>query len=102
MEALWPREGDTGVFLRLPILLPDHGMKVRLLNELIQRGLGSTEGYPLPLSRVAPLRSFLSEPDAGFPVADNVSQRLITLPTHVWVTDHDVEDLAAVVAQCVS
>lgn len=102
VEALWPREGDTGVFLRLPILLPDHGMKVRLLNELIQRGLGSTEGYPLPLSRVAPLRSFLSEPDAGFPVADNVSQRLITLPTHVWVTDHDVEDLAAVVAQCVS
>jgi len=102
VEALWPREGDTGVYLRLPVLLPAHGMKVRLLKELTRRGLGSTEGYPLPLSRVSPLRSFLSEPDVGFPVADTVSQRLITLPTHVWVTDHDVEDIAEVVAQCVS
>ncbi|HKN87968.1 MAG TPA: DegT/DnrJ/EryC1/StrS family aminotransferase, partial [Nitrospiraceae bacterium] len=102
VAALWPRAGDTGAYLRLPVLLPARGLKVRLLEELTRRGLGSTEGYPLPLSRVAPLRSFLSEPNVEFPVADNVSQRLVTFPTHVWVTDHDIEDMAEVVAQCVS
>jgi len=102
VAALWPRERDTGAYLRLPVLLPVHGMKGRLLDELTRRGLGSTEGYPLPLSAVAPLRSFLSEPDLEFPIADDVSQRLVTFPTHVWVTDQDTEDMAEVVAQCVS
>lgn len=102
VEALWPREGDTGAYLRLPILLPTSGMKPRLLSELSHRGLGSTEGYPSPLSKVAPLRSFLSEPDLEYPVADGVSQRLMTLPTHVWVTDQDIEEMTEVVAQCVS
>jgi perosamine synthetase len=102
VEALWPRETDTGAYLRLPILLPTRGIRARLLSELARRGLGATEGYPLPLSKVAPLRSFLSDPDLEYPVADSVSQRLVTLPTHVWVTDEDIEEITEVVARCVS
>jgi dTDP-4-amino-4,6-dideoxygalactose transaminase len=101
VEALWPRETDTGAYLRLPILLPTRGIRARLLSELARRGLGATEGYPLPLSRVAPLRSFLSDPDLEYPVADSVCQRLVTLPTHVWVTDKDIEEITEV-ARCVS
>lgn len=99
VEVLWPRETDTGAYLRLPILLPTHGIRARLLSELSRRGLGATEGYPLPLSKVATLRSFLSEPDLEYPVADGVSQRLMTLPTHVWVTDEDIEEITEVMAQ---
>lgn len=102
VEVLWPRDGDTGAYLRLPILFPSHDMRVRVLNELTRRGLGSTEGYPLPLSRVAALRLFLAEPDVEYPVAEGVSHRLMTLPTHVWVTDRDIEDMTEVVAQCKS
>ena len=102
VKVLWPRDADTGAYLRLPVLFPARGMKVRCLEELTRRGLGSTEGYPLPLSNVAPLRSFLSEPDVRFPVADHVSDRLITLPTHVWVTDRDIDVMAEVLAQCAS
>jgi dTDP-4-amino-4,6-dideoxygalactose transaminase len=102
VEALWPRETDAGAYLRLPILLPTRGIRARLLSELARRGLGATEGYPLPLSKVAPLRSFLSDLDLEYPVADSVSQRLVTLPTHVWVTDEDIEEITEVVARCVS
>ncbi|MDQ6733567.1 MAG: DegT/DnrJ/EryC1/StrS family aminotransferase [Nitrospirota bacterium] len=102
VEALWPRETDTGAYLRLPILLPTHGIRARLLSELTRRGLGSTEGYPLPLSKVSTLRSFLSQPDLEYPVADGISQRLMTLPTHVWVTDEDIEEITEMVTQCVS
>jgi len=102
VEALWPREGDIGAYLRLPILFPSHDMRGRVLNELTRRGLGSTEGYPLPLSKIAALRSFLADSETEYPIADDVSQRLMTLPTHVWVTDRDIEDMAEVMTQCKS
>jgi perosamine synthetase len=100
VEVLWPRERDTGAYLRLPVLVPTPDMKCRLLTELRRQGLGSTEGYPLPLSKVSTLRAFLSEADQEYPVADEVSRRLITLPTHVWVTDGDIADMAKAVATC--
>ncbi|MEP6886705.1 MAG: DegT/DnrJ/EryC1/StrS aminotransferase family protein [Nitrospirales bacterium] len=102
VDVLWPREEDKGAYLRLPVLIPTQHMKERLLGELNRRGLGSTGGYPLPLSKLPALRSFVSHPDQEYPVADGVSRRLITLPTHVWVTDRDIEETAEVVSQCVS
>jgi dTDP-4-amino-4,6-dideoxygalactose transaminase len=102
VEVLWPRDGDKGAYLRLPVLLPTSDVKRRLLGELHRRGLGSTEGYPLPLSKVSTLRTFLSEPDQAYPVADEMSRRLITLPTHVWVADGDIDEITEVVAQCMS
>ena len=99
---LWPRERDTGAFLRLPVLVPTPKVKCRLLVELRRRGLGSTEGYPLPLSKVSTLRGFLSKADQEYPVAEEVSRRLITLPTHVWVTDQDIADMTKTVATCLS
>jgi perosamine synthetase len=100
VEVLWPREGDTGAYLRLPVLVPTPELKCRLLAELRRQGLGSTEGYPLPLSKVCTLSAFLSETDQEYPVADEVSRRLITLPTHVWVTDRDIADMTKAVATC--
>jgi dTDP-4-amino-4,6-dideoxygalactose transaminase len=102
VEVLWPREGDKGAYLRCPVLLPTSDVKRRLLGELNHRGLGSTEGYPLPLSKVSTLRAFLSEVDQTYPVAEEISRRLITLPTHVWVTDGDIDEMTDVVAQCMS
>lgn len=101
-DVLWPREGDMGAYLRLPVLLPTADVKRRVLSELHRRGLGSTEGYPLSLSHVSALRSFLAEPDQKYPVADDASRRLITLPTHVWVADGDIDEMKEVVAQCTS
>jgi dTDP-4-amino-4,6-dideoxygalactose transaminase len=100
VEVLWPRECDKGAYLRLPVLIPTPDVKGRLLAELRRQGLGSTEGYPLPLSKVSTLHTFLSEVDQEYPVADEVSRRLITLPTHVWVTDRDIADMAKAVATC--
>lgn len=102
VDVLWSREGDTGAYLRLAVLAPTQEIKRRALAELNRRGLGATEGYPLPLSKVAALRSFLAAPDQEYPVADSVSHRLMTFPTHVWVTDRDIEEMAEVVAQCSS
>jgi perosamine synthetase len=97
VEVLWPREEDTGAYLRLPVLLRTGEFKGRLLGELNRRGLGSTEGYPLSLSRVPALRAFLAEPDRTYPSAEDVCRRLITFPTHIWVTDRDIADMTEVV-----
>jgi dTDP-4-amino-4,6-dideoxygalactose transaminase len=102
VEVLWPRENERGAYLRVPVLLQTRDAKIRTLAELNRRGLGSTEGYPLPLSKLAALRTFLTDPDRDYPIADAISSRLITLPTHVWVTDRDIKETAEVMARCAS
>ena len=97
---VWPRQGEVGGFLRLPLLLRDSTARNRVLAELERQGLGATGGYPLPLSEIAKLRAHLAGPDDEFPVAKRVSTQLVTLPTHACVTDRDVERMKKVFQQC--
>jgi len=99
VRFLWPREGDEGAFLRAPVLMPDRFTKERVLSELRHRGLGATEGYPLALSQLAALRPSLAA-FGGCPTAEWISERLITLPTHHWVTDSHRQAIADVVNAC--
>jgi len=79
--------------------MPDRFTKERVLSELRRRGLGATEGYPLALSQLAALRPSLAAL-GGCPTAEWISERLVTLPTHHWVTDSHRQAIADVVNAC--
>jgi dTDP-4-amino-4,6-dideoxygalactose transaminase len=98
--VLWPRRGDDGAFLRLPILVGDAGRRQRLLLEFRRRGLGATGGYPQALSRLPELRRALAEGQEACPVAEEVGERIVTLPTHPWVDQGDYQDIRDVVKRC--
>lgn len=99
--VIWPKEGETGGFLRLPILLRDLAARDRVLTELKQQGLGATRGYPSPLSEIPDLRPRLMSPDEEYPVARQISEQLVTLPTHPWVRERDIQKIVEVVRQCI-
>lgn len=100
LQFLWPRQGDEGAFLRAPVIVRDRVAKEQILSELQRRALGATEGYPLALSHLPQLRPYMAALASGCPKAEWISERLITLPTHHWVTDSHRRTIAEVVMRC--
>ena len=99
--VLWPRRGDEGAFLRLPVLVPDAGRRQRLLEECRRRGLGVVGGYPQALSRLPDVQHVLAGGHVHCPVAEEISERIVTVPTHRWVEPCDFQAIRNVVRRCV-
>ena len=60
------------------------------------QGLGATIGYPHPLSEISDLAPHLAGDDNEVPVATKISRQLLTLPTHPWVRDRDIQRIGEV------
>jgi len=87
----FPRRGSHP-YLRLPIVTATPQDKARLFALSQKRGLGLGVAYPTPISEIAELRSTFE--GLRFPAARMVSERLLTLPTHHWLTDDDKRAIA--------
>ncbi|MFO0773256.1 MAG: DegT/DnrJ/EryC1/StrS family aminotransferase [Nitrospiraceae bacterium] len=76
--------GANSIGLRLPVLLKDRAMKQALLRIGSERGLGISQAYPGTIPDVKELQGRVSGvADAG---ARAVVERMVTLPTHRYVT----------------
>lgn len=83
------------VYLRLPVLMPDHVTKEWILHESAVRGLGISRAYPDTITHIPELAGSLAGyADAG---ARSLIERLVTLPTHRYVS---AAHRAAIVSLC--
>jgi dTDP-4-amino-4,6-dideoxygalactose transaminase len=78
---------DARPYLRLPIVASNAAEKDRLFALSQQRGLGLALAYPTPINEIPEIRSAFD--GQRFPTARTVSERLVTLPTHPWVSERD-------------
>ena len=84
--------GSPHPLLRLPIVAASTQEKSRLCRLAEQRGLGVGAGYPTPVNEIPEIRSaFVGQ---RFPSARRVADRLLTLPTHHWLSERDKEAIA--------
>jgi perosamine synthetase len=81
-------------WLRLPVLVSVPGWRDRLVADLTAAGLGATTSYPASLIDVPELRSSIAG-DAPCPGARTVASRILTLPTHPYVSARDIRTMAA-------
>jgi len=79
-------------YLRLPIVAATLQEKERLFALSQKRGLGLAVAYPTPVNEIPELRSAFD--GQRFPGARMVAERLLTLPTHHWLTDDDRRAIA--------
>ncbi len=90
------RRGAAPAYLRCPVLLLDTAHRTATINSLVDDGIGATGSYPDCLADVPRLRPFLANPDAPVPGGRAVAQRIMTLPTHPFVTPADVARMIAI------
>jgi perosamine synthetase len=97
LTAITPASGTTPVYLRYPMLAPDASTRDALVAALTAAGIGATASYPASLADVTPLQPHLAAPPLAVGGRD-VAARILTLPTHPFVTDTDIARIAEVAA----
>ena len=74
--------------IRFPVLIEDAEAKSRILQKSEKMGLGISNGYPGSIDGIVELPTVLI--GKGFPVANDIAERLISLPVHPFVSKGDI------------
>jgi perosamine synthetase len=90
-------EGANPSYLRFPILVNDSGLRAQLLRGLHRAGIGATTSYPASIADVPGIQPHLAGAmDAR--VGRSIADRIITLPTHPYVSTRDVDTVLGLAA----
>jgi dTDP-4-amino-4,6-dideoxygalactose transaminase len=89
-----PRPGAEPAYVRLPVLVRDRAAQTRAIAALRARGIGATGSYPQALVDVEGLGSRVRTDGGGTPGARSVADRIVTLPTHPFVSAADRQRIA--------
>lgn len=80
--------------LRFPLLTVSHAEREQIHFFSKTRGLGLSRAYPTAVNEVAEIRTRFG--GQQFPAAASVASRLLTLPTHQWLTEEDKHAIAEI------
>lgn len=90
-----PRERSVP-YLRFPLLLKSKEDKDSLMSNPLSRSLGISPMYPSSVEGIAELRD--SIPRGSCPLANSIANRLITLPTHQYLSEEEKHRLCDLLA----
>ena len=97
VRVIEPIEGASPAFLRLPLIIDDPARRNDLLAALGRGGYGATGSYPASLADVPELQGELAGPPPAAQGGRYVAQRMLTLPTHPFVSAEDVARMTAII-----
>lgn len=92
-----PPPGSKAVYARLPVLFNNAPERQRVLNALLEQGIGASLSYPLAIADIPELIPQLQEKDRDTPGARHVAERIMTLPSHPYVQIKHIERTADIV-----
>ena len=95
-STAWTEDVVEPIYLRFPVLFESEGCREQVLQSLNAAGIGAGRMYRKSLAQYFP-----SCADGIYPGAEQVARRLLTLPTHHYVTDRDVSRMADAIAGAV-
>ncbi len=84
--------GASCPYLRLPFLAASRGQRERIRALAHARGLGIGLAYPTPINEIPEIRARFR--GQRFPAARGVADRLLTIPTHHWLTEKDKQAIS--------
>jgi dTDP-4-amino-4,6-dideoxygalactose transaminase len=89
-----PVVAGLSVYLRFPIIFPRKEVCRRVYWVLTRRRLGVSRSYVTPLSEIPAFRRYLCA-EEDYPGAKFVADRILTLPTHPYVTEYDIQKIVS-------
>lgn len=98
LESVEPRHGAVPAYLRFPVLI-DPEYRDAVVAALRANGIGATASYPTAISDVPGLKGHLTSSDRDTIMGRAVARRIVTLPTHGYVTSRDHEQIVKVVTE---
>ena len=92
VQTITPSGQGHSVYLRLPLLMRSKQEKDALCRLSVEQGLGVSSLYPSAIQNITELREGLSSQQA--PQSAMIAERLVTLPTHEFLTTRDLERIS--------
>ena len=89
-----PIRASGTAYLRLPVVMPTTAAKQHMCAVGTDLGLGVSSLYPTPVSEIPELQAQFQ--GRQYPGAVTLAHRLITLPVHYFVDEHDAERICHV------
>jgi dTDP-4-amino-4,6-dideoxygalactose transaminase len=99
IEIPRPVEGASPVYLRFPILTRDGAHRSYLLGRLREAGICASISYPTSIGDIPGITRYLAPDQEPCPGARSIATRILTLPTHPWVTSGDVMQMVTVIRE---
>jgi len=87
--------GEQGP-IRLPVMAPDRSTRDRFVRECRRRSIVTAPMYPSTVQDIPQLRSAIVNP-GEWPGAEEVANRLVTVPVYPTLSDKDVEKITTTV-----
>jgi dTDP-4-amino-4,6-dideoxygalactose transaminase len=84
--------GPSHPYLRLPVFVASARERDRIYDLSQERGLGLSIAYPTAINEIPEIR--LASHGQRFPSAQGVAARLLTIPTHHWLSEKDKRAIA--------
>ncbi len=97
IEIPRPVEGASPVYLRFPILTRDGTHRSYLLRRLREAGISASTSYPTSIGDILGITRYLAPNQEPCPGARSIATRILTLPTHHWVTSRDIEQMVTII-----
>ena len=88
----WAQDRKT-IYLRLPVLCADAGQRNRAIQLLRKQGISASPMYPSSIRRIPGIEPYLADMADDFIGAESVVNRLLTLPTHPYLTAAHVKNI---------
>jgi perosamine synthetase len=101
LRAVDSRLGAVPAYLRYPVLV-DADYRQKVLMALQRHGIGATTSYPGAINDIPELQNLLQIEDRIAPGGQDLARRILTLPTHGYVTDKDQSRIAVVMADALA
>jgi dTDP-4-amino-4,6-dideoxygalactose transaminase len=83
--------GASAVYLRYPLLARDEIQRDALRSALVARGIGATGSYPTAVVDIPELAELMAPFRDQCPHGREVARRMLTLPTHAYVSRRDID-----------
>lgn len=98
LDTIEPNARATPTYLRLPVLVDSPATREAALVALVNAGIGASGSYPTSLVDIPELADVFAGQARAADGGRYVAGRIVTLPTHPYVTAQDISRMAAVLA----
>jgi len=83
--------GNCPIYVRLPVLVQDRIARDRAVSALRRKGISASPMYPSIISHIHGINGHLTTTDRDFPEAQLIVERLLSIPTHPYVRNRDIQ-----------
>jgi perosamine synthetase len=99
LQLIGYKSSAQPVFVRFPVLMPNRAARDLAIARLEAAGIGATGSYPEALADVPELMAYASRETTG---GRSVASRILTVPTHPFVTPADIARVVSTLAETLS